>query len=50
MMCDYVMTSRVLYVLWAQGLADQVLLVQWVPTTPTLTILDHLGPLDRHSE
>ncbi|CAB1459090.1 unnamed protein product [Pleuronectes platessa] len=39
---------KVLCVLWAQGQVDQVLLVNWVPTTPTPTTLDRLGPLDHH--
>lgn len=49
-MCDYVMCFRVLCVLWAQGQVGQVLLVQWVPTTPTHIILDRLGPLGHHSQ
>lgn len=50
LMCDCVMCSRVLCVLWGRGQVDQVLLVQWVPTTPTHTPPGHLGRPDRHSE
>lgn len=50
LMCNYVMCFRVLSVPWARGQVDQVLLVQWVLTTPIHTTPDHLGRLDHHSE
>lgn len=50
LVCDYVLCSRVLCALWVQGQLGLVLLVQWVPTTPTHTTLDHQERLDHHSK